>query len=286
MAKIIGSAALAPGGDSGTDLTTKGDLHGYSSENTRIPISTNNFSLLADSGTALGLKWAASPTSILSAQSDLLYARSANTLARLAKGAAGTVLTMNAGATAPSWAAPSGGSLEQLDILSLGSAGSNLAITPSSAYEADDYSYFIIKGAMGTVDGGESVRFRINNKSDSNYQSNMILNTAGTLSATTEDAQNSALIVTSGVAVAANGTFQFVMNLLFSPQNATNTFRPVWSISDTWDQEGSSPSDTQQSTGFFHQNSITELNKIDFFLSGGSNFTAGSNIRLYGVTKT
>ena len=59
MAKIIGSAALTPGGDSGTDLTTKGDLHGYSSSNTRIPVGSNDTVLTADSSEALGVKWAA-----------------------------------------------------------------------------------------------------------------------------------------------------------------------------------------------------------------------------------
>ena len=59
MAKIIGSAALAPGGDSGTDLTNKGDLHGYSSSNTRIPVGSNDTVLTADSSEALGVKWAA-----------------------------------------------------------------------------------------------------------------------------------------------------------------------------------------------------------------------------------
>ena len=59
MTKIIGSAALAPAGDSGTDLTNKGDLHGYSSSNTRIPVGTNDHVLTADSSEALGVKWAA-----------------------------------------------------------------------------------------------------------------------------------------------------------------------------------------------------------------------------------
>ena len=59
MAKIIGSAALAPGGDSGTDLTNKGDLNGYSSSNTRIPVGSNDTVLTADSSEALGVKWAA-----------------------------------------------------------------------------------------------------------------------------------------------------------------------------------------------------------------------------------
>ena len=69
MAKIIGSAALAPGGDSGTDLTQKGDLHGFSRENTRIRVGTNDHVLTADSAQALGLKWAAAQglTSPLSA---------------------------------------------------------------------------------------------------------------------------------------------------------------------------------------------------------------------------
>jgi len=184
------------------------------------------------------------------------------------------------------WITSSAGSLVQLDTLSLESAGASLTITPSSAYTADDYSYWIIKAAMGTVDGGEDVQFRVNNQSASNYQTNMILNTAGTLSATTENAQSSALIVTADVAQDANDTFQFVMTIELSPQNATNTMRFNWSISDAWDQAGAGPSDTEQSTGLFNNNAQTSLSKIDFFLSGGSNFTAGSNIRLYGVTKT
>ena len=49
MGKLIGSVGLAPGSDEGTDLTTKGDLHGYSSSNTRIPIGSDDQVLTADS---------------------------------------------------------------------------------------------------------------------------------------------------------------------------------------------------------------------------------------------
>jgi len=56
---IIGSAALTPADPTGENLTTKGDLHGYSSENTRIPIGDDDQVLTADSAQALGLKWAA-----------------------------------------------------------------------------------------------------------------------------------------------------------------------------------------------------------------------------------
>jgi len=68
--KLIGSVGLAPGTDTGFDLTTKGDMHGYSTTNARIPISTDSFTLFCDSGEALGLKWAANTTSFVLACSD------------------------------------------------------------------------------------------------------------------------------------------------------------------------------------------------------------------------
>jgi len=94
MARILGFFSEKTT-DTGTDLTTKGDMHGYSDENTRIPVGTNNQSLLAASGEALGLKWGASSTSTLTSAGDLLYASGANTLARLARGSDNQVLKMN-----------------------------------------------------------------------------------------------------------------------------------------------------------------------------------------------
>ena len=285
MTKIIGSAALTAADPEGENLTTKGDLHGFSDENTRIPISTNNFSLLADSAQALGLKWAASPTSVLTTQSDILYASSANTLARLAKGSAGTVLTMNAGATAPEWGAAGGGQMELLDSVSLGSAGANLTLDSLDSASAN-YTYWVLKVAMGTEDGGESVQFRMNNKSASDdYMANIIKNTAGTLSATTSGAQSSAIICTSNIAQAASETFQFILTIAGSVQNATNTYRYSWNTQGIFEQGTAAPSDTEQSTGLLNANSEDTLTKVDFFLSGGSNFTAGSNMQLYGVKR-
>ena len=57
MTKLIGSASLTTT-DSGTDLTTKGDVHGYSTSNTRIPVGDDDTVLTADSSEALGVKWA------------------------------------------------------------------------------------------------------------------------------------------------------------------------------------------------------------------------------------
>ena len=44
-------------------LTTKGDTHGYTTENARVAIGADTQILTADSTEALGLKWAAVPSS-------------------------------------------------------------------------------------------------------------------------------------------------------------------------------------------------------------------------------
>jgi hypothetical protein len=50
--------AAANGSSSGSPLTTKGDLFGYSTTVARVPIGSNGQVLTADSTQALGLKWA------------------------------------------------------------------------------------------------------------------------------------------------------------------------------------------------------------------------------------
>ena len=54
------SGGMQGGGGVAEDLlTTKGDTHGYTTENARVPIGADTFVLTADSSTALGLAWAA-----------------------------------------------------------------------------------------------------------------------------------------------------------------------------------------------------------------------------------
>ena len=55
--RLIGSVGLADSGVPDDLLTTKGDTHGFSSTNARIPIGDDDQVLTADSSEALGLKW-------------------------------------------------------------------------------------------------------------------------------------------------------------------------------------------------------------------------------------
>jgi len=61
--KLVGSVGLTSSGVPDDLLNTKGDTHGYSTTNARIPIGDDDDVLTADSGEALGLKWSPSSAS-------------------------------------------------------------------------------------------------------------------------------------------------------------------------------------------------------------------------------
>ena len=109
------SGGMQGGGGVPDDLlTTKGDTHGFSDVNARIPVGSNNQTILADSAEALGVKYAPSSTSTLTTTGDLLGASSANVLTRIGAGASGEILTGNGAGVLPTFqASASGGLWEQ-----------------------------------------------------------------------------------------------------------------------------------------------------------------------------
>jgi len=68
--KLIGSAALTPSSDTGFDLDTKGQIHGYTSTQYALDVGNNSDILVCDSGEASGLKYTANTTSFVLACSD------------------------------------------------------------------------------------------------------------------------------------------------------------------------------------------------------------------------
>jgi hypothetical protein len=95
----------------GTDkLTTKGDLLVYNTvdSETRLPVGTNKKVVTANSSATNGLDWQFVDGESIrmgsDAAGDTVYFNGTD-YARLAKGSASQVLTMNSGATAPEWAA-------------------------------------------------------------------------------------------------------------------------------------------------------------------------------------
>ena len=76
------------------------------------PTSATNNQVITRDSTAPGkVKWAASATSVLTTTGDVLYASAPNTLARLAAGTSGQVLTANGAGVAPSYQAVASGGM-------------------------------------------------------------------------------------------------------------------------------------------------------------------------------
>ena len=68
--KLIGSVGLTPASDSGFDLDTKGQIHGYTSTQYALDVGNDSDILVCDSGEASGLKYTANTTSFVVACSD------------------------------------------------------------------------------------------------------------------------------------------------------------------------------------------------------------------------
>ena len=68
--RLIGSVGLAPGSDSGFDLDTKGQIHGYTSTQYALDVCNDSDILVCDSGEASCVKYTANTTSFVVACSD------------------------------------------------------------------------------------------------------------------------------------------------------------------------------------------------------------------------
>jgi hypothetical protein len=289
--KLIGSAALTPSSDTGFDLTTKGDTHGYSDQNARIPISTNNFSLLCDSAEALGLKWAASPTSVLSGAQDILYSSAANTLARLAAGTDNDVLTTHGTGSAPTWETPSagGGNMEFIERFTLGSAASTFTCTPSTPITPASFVklVFVLSGSWNDT-GSSALEWQIETSpngliSNGEYSwANNVLNT--TQSNTFAISYDEYIICPLTTVSGSTGNIMMDLTIYDGVGSGggtgleTNMYCKWWQVSANIQQSWGSGR-TYDNTG-----SITSIDAFVFTNSAGNNIEAGTTLDLYKVT--
>lgn len=165
---VTASAPLTGGGTSGAitvgiqDGTTaqKGAVQ---LENSTSSTSTTTAAVPASVKSAYDLANAAIPKSLVDAAGDIIYATANDTVARLALGTAGQVLTVNSGATAPEWKAATSGGYTLLETLTL--SGSST----TSATIAGTYKHLFIEVKDVYLSGNDTLALRLNTASTGYY---------------------------------------------------------------------------------------------------------------------
>ena len=155
-----------------TDINAKGDLIVGAAVDTAAILAsgTNGQVLSVNTATATGLEWVTSDdanaiqNSIVDAKGDIIAATAADTVARLAVGTNGQVLTAASGeATGLSWTTPSSGGITQL---ATGSLSGVSTVTISSISQSYKHLYVVVKDQQAA---SGSTQFRPNNYSTNNY---------------------------------------------------------------------------------------------------------------------
>jgi len=222
---------------------------------------------------------------------DVLYATGATTLAKLAKGSAADVLTMNTGATAPEWAAAAGGGCWTLISTTTASADATIDFTTLSS----DYIDFMLVGSGITAATNVSfprVRYYVSSSivTATDYQWSCraydVENQGGqTMDAGSKNDSTIQLIdpYNASAPTALGNTAGYNMNFTYYVSDVHST--SLWKNSWFWTSVvlgGSTPSQGQTANyfggGLYDQTSA--LTGLQFYLSAGN--VALGKISLYG----
>jgi len=198
---------------------------------------------------------------------DLDYYTAATTKARIAKGTAGQVFTMNSGATAPEWQTISAGGMTLISTTTLSGATTTISSIPATYNDL----YLIIRNYLPATDLA-NIRIRLNADANANRHA-----------AANNDT--------------ANGVYSFnndVVTLSQSNDNATSqslhyVYIPDYKNTTTWKMftafscttNGTTPTQYMYRSGYGFYNQTSAISSLEFNLSAG-NFTSGS-VLLYGV---
>lgn len=202
---------------------------------------------------------------------DIEYrSATANTNTRLGIGTAGQVLTVNSGATAPEWAAVSGGGMTLLSTTTLSGASVTLSSIPTSYNNLQ----IIVRNFLPTTDT-RSLYIRINGDATANRHAFLSTNSAS-------NAQVVGTFNQADIRISSdqdNAVTQSLVRVNIYDYKNTTTWKMLDFQSIVNDTGTTTSWQLQNGFGYYNQTSaITSLE----FLPASGNFTSGT-ILLYGV---
>ena len=256
-----------------TDINAKGDLVVGAAVDTAAILAsgTNGQVLSVNTATATGLEWVTSDdanaiqNAIVDAKGDIIAATAADTVARLAVGTNGQVLTAASGeATGLQWATPSSGGMTLLETLTLSGA----SVTSSSIPGTYKNLQIVVRNFRPATDTA-ALNARLNGDSTTSYLTTTSNSNTGawanTALALTDDSDNGASSMSAVTTFYdyANALTYKIGESLSVVANPTTPANPQWQKRyQFWDDTSA----------------ITTIT----FLPASGNFTSGS-ILIYGV---
>jgi hypothetical protein len=211
-------------------------------------------------------------TNPMTTTGDVIYSSSGSTPARLGIGTAGQVLTVNAGATAPEWAAPAAGG--GWTSISSGNipTGTNILTLSSISASYKDLELVLLAWSGS---GNNTLVATINNDATAVYATNVVQITAGSSSAFGDVSYSNMRL--SGNASANAGNNKNMTRMYFP--NYTNATTGKVILSTTGFQDSGSTR-SFVSTNNYYSGANAAISRID--VTYGSNYSGGTYI-LYGV---
>jgi hypothetical protein len=214
---------------------------------------------------------------IVDAKGDLIGATAADTPARLAVGANGTVLTADsAEATGLKWATSSSGGLTLISTTSFNNTITNFTVSSISG----SYKNLLIIGSGLQTSAASSgpIELQFNGDTGSNYSYYGIRNVAGTISSdfavSYSSIQTGIVFALTGDSAARFGGFQMSINNYAS----TSLYRTYQNNGFT----GANGSNHVNQYAGAYNNNTTAITSIKFSNLTGGNYKAGT-IQIYGV---
>jgi hypothetical protein len=203
---------------------------------------------------------------IVDAKGDIIAATAADTVARLAVGANGTVLTAASGqATGLEWATPASGGMTSLASGSLAASGTGLDIQSISSSYNELQLY--VKGF--SIDGANNVTVRFNNNSSGNYAYRVQQTQSSTISS--NDGQTSLLILPNNVTGTGTVNLSLILKI---PNYKDTTSGQMCEWLTQWNLPGGV-------FGIGQYKVVEAISRIQFLTTSG-NFDAGT-YELFGV---
>jgi len=198
-----------------------------------------------------------------------------------AAGTSGQVLT-SAGASAPTWAAPSAGAIAYISTQT--ASGSPTTIDFTSGFSTTYDNYFVIFDNMNTTGGALYIRlYKSGSFRTTGY--NYIYTSAwdGSTTSLSGAASDSGTFIQVNNGVAVSTTYQSGIVYLYNANSTTTNAQTI--IAQTSGMGNNNQSKNYIASAGGSQNTAAVVRGIQFYFSGGQTFDSGT-FKLYGIVKS